>query len=278
MNCAAVASFGKNPYIWKVNVEGTLQFAKRMSEVAGLKRFLHVGTAMSCAPEPNMVVTENKLDTERDQHIVEYTWSKATIEKMMAETLPDLPLIIARPSIVVGHSEYGCTPSSSIFWVFRMALMLGRFPCNLSDRIDVISVDYCAEALVMLLLADNLNDSIFHISAGSSNSVSFAEIDQAMARASGEEAVAERYRKATYKELSASRKTFASLFGPCNERIVLRAMNLYGHFSELNVVFDNSKIIDLGMSPPKKFTDYLDRCYLSTRGSTIAELMEVDFK
>jgi thioester reductase-like protein len=33
LNCAAVASFGNNPLIWKVNVEGTLQFAQRMSRL-----------------------------------------------------------------------------------------------------------------------------------------------------------------------------------------------------------------------------------------------------
>jgi hypothetical protein len=59
LNCAAVASFGNNPLIWKVNVEGTLQFAQRMAQVAGLQRFLHVGTAMSCSPEPDSLVAES---------------------------------------------------------------------------------------------------------------------------------------------------------------------------------------------------------------------------
>ncbi len=38
INCAAIASFGNNPLIWKVNVEGTLAFGKRMAQVAGLQR------------------------------------------------------------------------------------------------------------------------------------------------------------------------------------------------------------------------------------------------
>lgn len=59
INCAAVASFGNNPLIWKVNVEGTLAFAERMAQVPGLKRFLHVGTAMSCSPEPGSLVAES---------------------------------------------------------------------------------------------------------------------------------------------------------------------------------------------------------------------------
>jgi len=86
------------------------------------------------------------------------------------------------------------------------------------------------------------------------------------------------YQKVSYKQLSDSRRTFKDLFGPSNERIMLRAMNLYGHFSNLNVVFDNSKLLQLGMSKPSRFTDYLDRCVLTTRDATIAEPMQVDFK
>ncbi|UZH01281.1 SDR family oxidoreductase (plasmid) [Pantoea anthophila] len=278
INCAAVASFGNNPFIWKVNVEGTFQFAERMSRVAGLKKFIHVGTAMSCAPEPGSLVTESGLDSSRDQHVVEYTWSKASIEKLMTEKLPGLPLVIARPSIVVGHSDQGCLPSASIFWVFRMVLALGKFTCELGDRIDVVPVDYCAEALVLLLDAEAVINEVIHISAGAQSSVTFAEIDEAMARASGEKALGPDYQKVSYKHLAESRRTFKDLFGPCNERIMLRAMNLYGHFSNLNVVFDNSKLLQLGMSRPSRFTDYLDRCVVTTRNSTIAELMQVDFK
>lgn len=278
VNCAAIASFGKNPIIWKVNVEGTFRFAKRMSQIKVLERFLHVGTAMSCVPECNTIVTEDILDTEREEHIVEYTWSKARIEKMMLELLPSLPLVIARPSIIVGHSKYGCEPSSSIFWVFKMAIMLGKFTCNMNDRVDVISVDYCADALTMILFSKELSDNIFHISAGEKSSVTFSEIDQAMAISAETLPVGAKYKKITHKELQASRKEFKKTFGPCNERIMLRAINLYGSFAELNVIFDNKKILELGMYHPNKFTDYIHNCYISTKDKSIPELMGVDFK
>ncbi len=32
INCAAIASFGNNPFIWNVNVTGTLAFARRMAK------------------------------------------------------------------------------------------------------------------------------------------------------------------------------------------------------------------------------------------------------
>jgi len=47
VNCAAVASFGNNPLIWKVNVEGTLALARRMERVSTLQRFLHAGAGFA---------------------------------------------------------------------------------------------------------------------------------------------------------------------------------------------------------------------------------------
>ncbi|PIC97736.1 SDR family oxidoreductase, partial [Sporosarcina sp. P29] len=112
VNCAAVASFGNNPLIWKVNVEGTLALARRMERVSTPQRFLHVGTAMSCTPEQDSLVAESAEFRENAEHLVEYTYSKSTIEQLMRQHCPGLPLLIARPSIVVGHTRHGCTPSS----------------------------------------------------------------------------------------------------------------------------------------------------------------------
>nr|MDK6642599.1 SDR family oxidoreductase [Escherichia coli] len=94
INCAAIASFGNNPFIWNVNVTGTLAFARRMAKVAGLKRFLHVGTAMSCTPHTGSLVKEESASSETGEHLVEYTHSKATIEYQMRKQCPDLPLLV----------------------------------------------------------------------------------------------------------------------------------------------------------------------------------------
>ncbi|PVZ82371.1 NAD(P)H-binding protein [Serratia sp. S1B] len=278
VNCAAVASFGNNPLIWKVNVEGTLAFAKRMAQVAGLKRFLHVGTAMSCAPQAGSLVAESVEFEDSAEHLVEYTRSKSMIEQLMRQTCPQLPLVIARPSIVVGHTRLGCKPSSSIFWVFTMALMLRKFMCSLQDNVDVIPVDYCADALVMLLNRENLDTDVYHISAGEESSVSFADIDNAIAAALEEPPVGDHYAQVSYETLLQMRKQLKNIFGPCNERLMLKAMRLYGSFAMLNVRFSNEKILNLGMPKPPRFTDYIACCVQSTRGLSIPQQMVVDFK
>lgn len=278
LNCAAVASFGSNPLIWKVNVEGTLRLAQRMSQVEGLQRFLHVGTAMSCSPEPDSLVAESAEFRERAEHLVEYTHSKSTIEQLMQQHCPTLPLVIARPSIVVGHTHHGCRPSSSIFWVFSMGLMLQKFLCSMEDRIDVIPVDYCADALLMLLNQPLAHGEVVHISAGEENSVKFAEIDRAMAQALEQAPVGDKYAQVSYDTLVKMRRELKGIFGPCNERLMLKAMRLYGAFATLNVRFSNDKLLSMGMPKPPRFTDYIDRCVETTRGLSIPQQMAVDFK
>ncbi|MDN0123295.1 SDR family oxidoreductase [Yersinia aleksiciae] len=278
INCAAVASFGNNPLIWKVNVEGTLAFGKRMAEVAGLQRFVHVGTAMSCTPDADTVVSEQVLLAEDDAHLVEYTKSKSAIEQLLVEQCPDLPLVFARPSIVVGHTRLGCQPSSSIFWVFRMALMLRKFMCSLDDYIDVIPVDYCADALLLILQHPNLPENIYHISAGETESVSFAEIDCAMSLAARQTPMGSDYRQVEYGVLVQMRNQLKGIFGPCNERLMLKAMRLYGSFAMLNVRFNNERLLSLGMPPSPRFTDYIACCVESSFGMTIQQQMAVDFK
>lgn len=278
INCAAVASFSKNPTIWPVNVEGTFAFAEVMSRSKRLKRFLHVGTAMCCGPERESPISESWEFPDAEQQLVDYTASKAEIERRMREELPDLPLVVARPSIVVGHRSLGCQASGSIFWVFRMGFALESFTCGLDEQIDVIPVDYCAEALIGLTLKPRLSHDLYHISAGHDSACTFAEIDQAFALANGAAPVGERYRKIDVDNLKELAASFESRIGPANPRLVLRALRLYSGFADLNYLFDNRRLLDEGIAVPPRFTDYLDVCVRSSSGVSIATQMQWDFK
>jgi thioester reductase-like protein len=86
---------------------------------------MHAGTGF--------LVAESAEFRENAEHLVEYTYSKSTIEQLMRSNAR-AAAVIARPSIVVGHTRHGCTPSSSIFWVFSMGLMLQKFMCSMEDR------------------------------------------------------------------------------------------------------------------------------------------------
>lgn len=278
INCAAIASFSNRPDIWPINVVGTFAFAKRMSKVAGLRRFVHVGTAMACGPHVVSPVRESWEMPATAEHLVPYTASKAEIERRMREELPTLPLVVARPSIIVGHTRYGCAPSASIFWVFRMAVALEQFTCALDEQVDVVPVDYCAEALIKLALAPRLKWPLYHISAGALGSDTFRDIDIAYAKASGGTPVGSRYRRIELADVGGLMQEFKTRLGSCNRRIVARALRLYGGFAELNYVFDNSRLLQEGMPAPAHFARYIGICVTTSMDVPIAEQMLEDFK
>ena len=93
----------------------------------------------------------------------------------------DLPVVVARPSIVVGHTKLGCTPSGSIFWVLRAIEALRFLPWSPDNRVDVVPADWVAASLQHLLLAPELEHDRYHLSAGDSSSVRWRDIEAEMA-------------------------------------------------------------------------------------------------
>lgn len=276
LNCAAVASFGDHPAIWPVNVVGTVAFARRMAAAPSLKRFVHIGTAMACGPGKTSPVQECwDLDAD-SKHLVLYTASKAEAERQM-HAIAGLPLVVARPSIVIGHSELGCKPSTSIFWVFRMAHDLGRFLCDLDASVDVIPVDYCAKALMLLLFKPDIGSNLYHISAGA-GSARFRDIEAAMAEARGIASLGASFQKITEQDIPALIPEFKARLGISNRRLVVKAMKLYGGFATLNYQFDNRRLIDEGLEPPPPFPSYIGHCIRSTEGLPLLAQMMDDFK
>ena len=278
INSAAMATFSSNPQLWSINVDGTFAFARQLVEVARLQRFVHVGTAMCVGPDAPPAVPEDYDPPAPVRHLVPYTETKLEIERRLKTELPQLPLIQARPTIIVGHSTLGTRPSGSIYWVFRTAQLLERFTVAPQGRIDVVPVDWAAHALVELALKPVLKHQFYHLSAGPLHASTFAELDIAMARGRGVAPVLERYRQASPDELDAMSGQYQARLGPCHPRIMQRAIRLYGGFAALNLTFCNEHLLDEGIAPPPPFASYAEACARSSEGVTIAEQMMADFK
>ncbi|MDP1103398.1 NAD(P)H-binding protein, partial [Klebsiella pneumoniae] len=78
--------------------------------------------------------------------------------------------------------------------------------------------------------------------------------------------VGDKYAQVCYETLVKMLRELKGLFGPCNERLMLKAMRLYGAFATLNVRFSNDKMLIMGMQKTPRFTDYIDLCVETTRG------------
>jgi nucleoside-diphosphate-sugar epimerase len=278
INSAALATFSTNPQLWPINVEGTFKFAKRLAETARLERFVHVGTAMCVGPDATPPVAEDYVPVDPIPHLVPYTETKIEIERKLRRELPQLPLIQARPTIIVGHSRLGTRPSGSIFWVFRTAVLLERWTVSLEDRIDVVPVDWAARTLIGLALKPELRHHLYHLSAGPMHASTFAELDAAIARGRNTQPICASYRKATLEELAAMSGEYNARLGPCHPRIMQRAIRLYGTFAALGMTFCNDNLIDEGFEAPPPFAAYADICAATSEGLTIADQMMADFK
>jgi nucleoside-diphosphate-sugar epimerase len=279
IHAAALPTFSNNPTIRSVNVAGTLALARALSPSA-LQRFLFVGTAMAVGPSRarGSLIEESEHLGADDDHLVPYTASKAEAERRLRQELPDLPLVIARPSIVVGHTELGVAPSQSIFWVFLVGHMLGAFTCDLGDSIDVIPADWCADALLELATRESLEHDLYHVSAGQESSVTIQALDEVLARARRVAPMAARYRKIEKAEIADILPKMRDMVPGANRRLLLRAMQLYGGFAELNYVFDSHRLRREGLCASPPFTSYLSRCVETARGIPIADQMKWDFK
>jgi nucleoside-diphosphate-sugar epimerase len=273
MHLAANTSFGNQRGIRKANVEGALSVAQAMRG-RDIERYIHTGTATICGAYPPSVVCEDDYPSSDAEHLVPYTSSKAEAELLLAERYSDLPIVVARPSIVVGHTQLGCKPSGSIFWVLRAIEALRFITWNPSNRVDVVPVDWAAASLAHLLLAPTLQYKRYHISAGIERAIRWQELAEAQSQLVGGPAQG-RYEVGPFESLTARRVREA--IGDGHPRYLLHALGLYCRFCSLDLVFDNQRLLDEGMPPPPRFTEYLPVC-LESSPASIFEQMRIDLE
>jgi nucleoside-diphosphate-sugar epimerase len=266
LHLASNTSFRSVRGVRHTNILGALTLAHRMRRVPGLQRFLYVGTAYICGAESERVVREDDFPHFGARHLVEYTRSKAECEMLLDRTAPELPLVVARPSVVVGHTRLGCGPSASLFWFYRTVDLLRRIACPLDSYDDAVPVDYVAEALLLLLFKPSLRHRRYHVSAGESSSVRWRDIAAAFAKFYGVRPEGP-YQVVDYATIVRERERLQQLLGPGDEAHLLMALQIYFRFMEVNVqIFDNTRLLQEGMPPPPPFTSYLPVC--ASQGSS----------
>lgn len=276
LHLASNTSFRSVRGVRHTNILGTMTLAHRLRRVAGLKRFLYVSTAYICGDLSQRIATEDDAPRPGLRHIVEYTSSKAECEMLLENTAPELPLVVARPSIVIGHTRLGCLPSASLFWFYRTVDLLRRYPRPLETCEDVIPVDYAAEALLFLLEKPELHHRRYHVSAGSICSVNWHEIEAVFAECYGLRPE-NPFRVVDFATIERERERMRSLLGPGDEDHLLMALRLYFQFAGLEVeIFDNSRLLAEGMRPPPRFTDYLKLCATRPGDRSVYDQMRDD--
>jgi thioester reductase-like protein len=168
----------------EINVEGTrrvLELAGLAHEHGGLKRYAHVSTAYVSGTHSGCF-HEHDHDLGQDFRNA-YEQSKFEAERLV-RSREGLPTTILRPSIVVGDRRSGWTAAFNVlYWPLR-AFARGLYPAVPAvpaAPVDVVSVDYVADAIHALCESEAGIGETYHLIAGSLAS-SVAEIAELASR------------------------------------------------------------------------------------------------
>jgi thioester reductase-like protein len=171
IHCAASVSFALPlPESRAINLDGTarmLELAERAHARGGLRRFAYISTAY-VAGRHRGVFTEADHDLGQEFRNA-YEQSKFEAEALVRGAGDRLPVTILRPSIVVGDRRTGWTSAFNVlYWPLR-AFSRGLYdvvPAIEDAPLDIVSVDYVANAIVSLCEMPGGFGETYHLTAG----------------------------------------------------------------------------------------------------------------
>ena len=184
IHCAASLNRKSEKECLNVNLRGTLevlQLARQSHYYHGLRRFSDISTVAVAGQRAHEVVTEDRsIDWERSDYDP-YARTKKFCEHMVRELLPDVPLTIFRPSIVLGDSRYAGTTQFDMVRSFVFLAGLPVLPLRPHDKIDIVNVDFVAGAISTLHMKRDPAHETYHLSSGN-DSQTFLELTKALAK------------------------------------------------------------------------------------------------
>jgi long-chain acyl-CoA synthetase len=137
-----------------INVDGTrrvVELGHLCERRGGLESFVHISTAY-VAGTPGGAFRESDLDVGQGFRNA-YEATKFEAERVVHERGWGLPAQVVRPSIVVGDSTTGWTPSFNVLYGPMKAFSRGAYPAIPARRsapVDVVPVDYVADSILAL--------------------------------------------------------------------------------------------------------------------------------
>jgi thioester reductase-like protein len=256
IHCAASLNRKSEKSCLNVNLRGTLEvltLARHAEHYHGLRRFSQVSTVAVAGKRQNEVVDEDEsIDWDRSDYDP-YARTKKFCEHMMRMLLPETPKTIFRPSIVLGDSRYAETTQFDMVKAFVFLAGLPVLPFRPTDKIDIVNVDFVAEAIATLHQKDQPKYDTYHLSSGT-GSQTFREITRALAAAQNKRAPV--FVPVVEKPFSGSVNFLANRKGTVGKSASL--MKVFMPYLVWNTVFDNTRVTSELGKRPVPFSDY---CY-----------------
>jgi nucleoside-diphosphate-sugar epimerase len=195
------------------------------------------------------VVTEpHSIDWDRSDYDP-YARTKKFCEHMVHELLPDVPLTVFRPSIILGDSRFPETTQFDMVRAFVWLSQLPVLPFNGTWRADIVPADYVAKAVVTVHQMEKPRYDTYHLSSGV-QSMSYREIVDAL---DGKKVRFMPKLEGSFNGLIERLSNTPKKWGMAPAASLMKVFLPYLVF---NTVFDNSRIVqELGESPAP-FSEY----------------------
>jgi len=180
-----------------------------------------------------------------------YARTKKFCEHMTHVLLPDTPKTVFRPSIVLGDSRHPETTQFDMVKSFVFLAGLSVLPFRAKDQIDIVNVDFVADAIATLHQKDQPKYDTYHLSSGAS-SQTFRELTTALAAAQQKRGPV--FLPFIEKPFSGSVKFLANRKGPVGHGAAL--MKVFLPYLVWNTVFDNTRVTSELGRKPAPFSQY----------------------
>jgi nucleoside-diphosphate-sugar epimerase len=156
-----------------------------------------------------------------------------------------VPKTIFRPSIVLGDSRRAETTQFDMVRAFVFLAGLPVLPLRSKDRVDIVNVDFVADAIAGLHVKERTHYDTYHLSSGR-ESQTFRQITESLAAAQDRHGPF--YLPFLQKPFSRAVDLLSSRKSPLGRGAAL--MKVFMPYLTFNTVFDNSRVVsELGRKP-----------------------------
>jgi len=248
VHCAASLNRKSEKTCLNTNLRGTLevvQLGVHANNHHGLRRISHVSTVAVAGVRENEVVTEDKaIDWERSDYDP-YARTKKFCEHMIRQLLPDVPRTLFRPSIVLGDSRYAATTQFDMVKAFAFLARLPVLPFRPDDKVDIVNVDFVADAIATLHQKDQPRHDTYHLSAGT-GSETFRQLTESLAAAQNQRRPI--FMSGLERPFTSTVNVLSNWKGSLGYGASL--MKVFMPYLVWNTVFDNTRVTtELGRKP-----------------------------
>jgi len=151
----------------KINGQGSarvVELALAAHRHHGLTRLAHLSTAYVAGKRTGPVPEESLSDADGFSNTYEQT--KFEGERLVRDAAKELPLSVFRPGMIVGDSRTGEIATFNTVYVPLRLYLAGKLPvmpCRGNLPVNVVPVDYVADAISRLTFDDSAVGRTFHL-------------------------------------------------------------------------------------------------------------------